>query len=83
MNRYGLILVADRIAEMVDLARAAESAGFDSVWTTEFYNRNGFVSLAAVAAATRRVNVGSAPTCVRPFSTPRQPWTSTRFRAGG
>jgi probable F420-dependent oxidoreductase len=59
MGRYGLILVADRIADVVDLARRAEAAGFDSVWTTEFYNRNGFVWLGAVAAATRRVKVGT------------------------
>jgi probable F420-dependent oxidoreductase len=59
MNRPGLILVADRIADAVALARRAEAAGFDSVWTTEFYNRNGFVWLGAVAAATRRVKVGT------------------------
>jgi len=59
MNRPGLILVADRIADVVDLARRAEDAGFSSVWTTEFYSRNGFVVLGAVAAATRRVRVGT------------------------
>lgn len=59
MNRPGLILVADRIADAVDLARRADDAGFGSVWTIEFYNRNGFVALGAVAAATKRVKVGS------------------------
>ncbi len=59
MNRPGIILVADRIADAVDLARRAEDAGFGSVWTVEFYNRNGFVALAAAAAATRRVKLGT------------------------
>jgi probable F420-dependent oxidoreductase len=59
MNSPGLILVADRIADVVDLARRAEDAGFGSVWTIEFYNRNGLVVLGQVAAATRRVRVGT------------------------
>ncbi|MGH7821148.1 MAG: LLM class flavin-dependent oxidoreductase [Candidatus Binatia bacterium] len=59
MNRPGLILVADRIAEVIDLARRAEDAGFGSVWTVEFYNRNGLVVLGQVAAATRRLKVGT------------------------
>jgi probable F420-dependent oxidoreductase len=59
MNRPGLILVADRIEDQVDLARRAEDAGFGSVWTIEFYNRNGLVRLAAVAQATKRVKLGT------------------------
>lgn len=59
MNRPGLILVADRIADAVALARRAEDAGFGSVWTIEFYNRNGLVTLGAVAGATKRVKVGT------------------------
>jgi len=59
MNRPGLILIADRIADVVELARSAEAAGFSSAWTTEFYSRNGFVVLGAVAAATRRIKVGT------------------------
>ena len=59
MNRPGFILVADRIADVVDLARQADDAGFGSVWTTEFYNRHGLVVLGQVAAATRRLQVGT------------------------
>lgn len=40
-------------------ARLAEERGFDSVWVTEFFNQHGFVRLAAVAAATRRVRLGT------------------------
>jgi probable F420-dependent oxidoreductase len=59
MNRPGLILVADRISDTIDLARRAEDGGFGSVWTVEFYNRNGLVVLGQVAAATKRVKVGT------------------------
>ncbi len=58
--RYGLILASPSIAGQTATARRAEAAGFDSVWTTEFFNANGLVRLAAVAAATERVQVGTA-----------------------
>ncbi len=58
--RCGLILMAPSIAGQVELARAAERSGFDSVWTTEFFNQHGLVRLAAVATATTRVRVGTA-----------------------
>jgi probable F420-dependent oxidoreductase len=58
--RHGLILMAQRISEQVELARAAERRGFDSVWTTEFFNQHGLVRLAAVAAGTTQIRVGTA-----------------------
>ena len=49
---------ADAIASgLTQMARKAEARGFDSVWTTEFFHQHGFVRLAAVAAATERVQV--------------------------
>ena len=46
---------------MVGLARKAEAAGFDSVWVAETrITRDAFVPLAAIAAATERVRVGTA-----------------------
>ena len=60
MSRYGLILVSRSIADQVSLAKHAEAAGLHSVWTTEFFNQHGFVRLAAVAAATERVKLGTA-----------------------
>src|SRR5215831_18908457 len=57
--RLGLILVAPSIADQVAAARHAEARGFDSVWTTEFFNMNGFVRLTAVATATSRVKLGT------------------------
>lgn len=58
--RYGLILAAPTIAGQVRAAQRAEAAGFESVWTTEFFNAHGLVRLTAVAAATERVQVGTA-----------------------
>ena len=47
-------------SDAVSLAVEAERAGFDSVWTTEFSWRSATVPMAAIAAATDRVAVGSA-----------------------
>lgn len=57
--RFGLILMGQAIADQVALAQRAEAGGFESVWTTEFFNHHGFVRLAAIAQATRRVKVGT------------------------
>ncbi len=58
--RYGLILAAPTIAGQIEAAQRADAAGFDSVWTIEFFNQHGLVRLAAVAAATKNVKVGTA-----------------------
>lgn len=47
-------------SDAVSLAVEAERAGFDSVWTTEFSWRSATVPMAAIAAVTDRVAVGSA-----------------------
>jgi probable F420-dependent oxidoreductase len=57
--RLGLILTAPTIADQVAAARHAEARGFDSVWSIEFFNMNGFVRLTAVATATSRVKLGT------------------------
>src|SRR6185436_14088016 len=57
--RYGLILAGSSIQDQVDAARLAEARGFHSVWMTEFFNQHGFVRLAAVAAQTSRVKLGT------------------------
>ncbi len=58
--KYGLILGSPSIQGQIDTARRAEKAGFDSVWTIEFFNMHGLVRLAAVATATKRVKLGTA-----------------------
>ncbi len=58
--RIGLILTAGSVRGDVELAQRAEAAGFDGVYTIEFFNRHGYVPLAAIAQATQRVRVGTA-----------------------
>jgi probable F420-dependent oxidoreductase len=41
-------------------ARLAEEAGFESIWATEFYDHSATVGIAAMAAATTTIGVGSA-----------------------
>jgi probable F420-dependent oxidoreductase len=59
-QRLGIVVLGGDLATVVDVSRRAERAGFDSVWTTEFYERSATVSLAAMAAATTRATIGSA-----------------------
>ena len=58
--KYGLILTAPTIQGQMDVACRADEAGFESVWTTEFFNQHGLVRLAAVATATTKVKLGTA-----------------------
>jgi len=58
--KMGIILGSPTIAGQIATARRAEAAGFESVWTTEFFNAHGLVRLAAVATATERVKLGTA-----------------------
>lgn len=43
---------------MVGIARDAEAAGFETVWTSELYNRSATVPMAVLARETTRVRVG-------------------------
>lgn len=53
-------MLAGGLAETVDITKAAEAAGFDGAWSGEFLNRSAVVSVAAMAAATERIGVGTA-----------------------
>jgi probable F420-dependent oxidoreductase len=59
MTRLGILSVPPSIGEIIQLARDAEAAGFDSVWTGEYFSRNAFTTLTAMALATRRIALGS------------------------
>jgi alkanesulfonate monooxygenase SsuD/methylene tetrahydromethanopterin reductase-like flavin-dependent oxidoreductase (luciferase family) len=54
-----LAINGGNVAVAVDAAVTAERHGFQSVWTTEYYNRSAIVSLTAMAAATARIGLGS------------------------
>jgi 5,10-methylenetetrahydromethanopterin reductase len=60
-RRTGLLFVgAPSVPEIVELARRCEARGFDSVWMAETrMTRDAFVPMAAMAAATERIKVGS------------------------
>src|SRR5262249_5886588 len=48
------------VATCAEVAELAERHGLSSAWTAEFYDRSATVSLAAMAAATSRIRLGSA-----------------------
>ena len=55
----GLILMGGSARADVEIAIRAEAAGFDSVFTIEFFNRHGYVPLGAIAEATERIRFGT------------------------
>jgi 5,10-methylenetetrahydromethanopterin reductase len=59
--RFSLRLNNDLpLPEYIDLAQAAEAAGFDQFWVSnDLFLRSGLVILAAVAQATTRIELGS------------------------
>lgn len=59
MVERSLIVMVEEIKEAVEVAKQAEAAGFDGLWTTEFYDRDGFVRMAALGMATRRIRICS------------------------
>ena len=61
MKPVGLILDAQNISDLVQLAKQAEEAGFESVWATELY-RTSFQQLSAIASSTQQIKLGTAVT---------------------
>lgn len=53
-------MLAGGLAETVEITKAADRAGFDGAWSGEFLNRSAVVSVAAMAAATEQIGVGTA-----------------------
>jgi len=60
MTTRGITVLAGGLAETRRITQAAEAAGFDGAWSGEFLNRSAIVSVAAMAAATTRIGVGTA-----------------------
>ena len=56
----GVTVMGGDVATCAHVAAIAERSGFASAWTAEFYDRSASVSLAAMAAATSRIRLGSA-----------------------
>ncbi len=59
MKRCGIALFTPTISDMLEIAQRADEAGFDSLWNGEFFNRNGLVTLAAVATCTQRAKIAT------------------------
>jgi probable F420-dependent oxidoreductase len=57
--RRGISVFAGSIEEMTSAAAAADAAGFQSVWTSELYNRSATITLAALADRTAECAIAS------------------------
>jgi probable F420-dependent oxidoreductase len=60
MATRGICVLAGRMSDTAEVAAAADAAGFDAAWTSEFNDRSAIVALAAMAQKTRGCRVGSA-----------------------
>ena len=56
----GVVVSGGGAHDAAAAAQAAERAGLDSVWATEFYDRSATIGLAAMANATESIALGSA-----------------------
>jgi probable F420-dependent oxidoreductase len=57
--RRSVVLILDRIQDLIESAQQAEQAGFEAVWLTDFNNRDAFVRMAAVGQATETIGIAS------------------------
>jgi probable F420-dependent oxidoreductase len=60
MTTRGITILAGGLKETAQIAQQADAAGFDGAWSGEFLNRSAIVSVAAMAAKTERIGVGTA-----------------------
>ncbi len=59
MSRFSLGVGIAPAAEVANLARRAEAAGFDALWTSEMFH-DPFLPLASAAASTSRIGLGTS-----------------------
>ncbi|WP_067662141.1 LLM class flavin-dependent oxidoreductase [Nocardia miyunensis] len=59
VNAFGVGNGPERFATMTELAREAEEIGCAAVWTSELYSRSSTVPMAALAAGTSTISIGS------------------------
>jgi probable F420-dependent oxidoreductase len=59
LERVAIGAMGDTPADMADLARKAEGAGFDSVWAIELF-RNAFTQTTFLATQTESVDIGTS-----------------------
>jgi len=54
-----VVFATDALEPLVGLAKMAEDAGFDRVWTTEYPGRDAVARALAIALGTGRIGVGT------------------------
>lgn len=59
VNAFGVGTGRRRFETMTDLAREAEEVGCAAVWTSELYSRSATIPMAAIAAGTERISIGT------------------------
>lgn len=59
VNAFGVGSGRQRFDSMVELAREAEAAGCTAVWTSELYSRSATIPMAALAAGTETIAIGT------------------------
>jgi len=59
MATRGVCVLAGGMGETVEVAAAADAAGLDAAWTSEFNDRSAIVALAAMAYNTANCRIGS------------------------
>lgn len=60
MTTRGVMSQGGTVRAVGEVAAAADAAGFDAVWTTEFYTRSATLTMAEMAHRTERCRIGSA-----------------------
>lgn len=59
VNAFGVGRGSQKYDAMVKLAREAEASGCAAIWTSELYNRSATIPMAALAAGTSTIQIGS------------------------
>ncbi|PYE12348.1 alkanesulfonate monooxygenase SsuD/methylene tetrahydromethanopterin reductase-like flavin-dependent oxidoreductase (luciferase family) [Williamsia limnetica] len=59
INAFGVGEGPARFSSMVELALEAEAIGCAAVWTSELYSRSATIPMAAIAAGTSTISIGS------------------------
>ncbi len=57
--KLGLLLTSGSPRDEIETAKRAEEAGFNSVYTVDFFASNALVRLSAIAAVTEKIRVGT------------------------
>lgn len=60
MSTYGVSVLGADLSALLRTAEAADQAGFDAAWTSDFYSRSASISLAAMATRTEHCRLGSS-----------------------